>query len=175
GFTALPVVDDDGALVGIVTEADVLRGRVRPDPRSRPAADRPDPPRAVGEVMTVPVVTVRPGTDLAEVAALMVEHGRRALPVLDGDILAGIVTRRDLVRCLGRDDAGLAAEVRRRLALLDGPGHWTVVADAGLVTLAGHGSGPGTAASLAGAVPGVTAVHVTPGDPPDPDDAGPGR
>ncbi|HEY0697397.1 MAG TPA: CBS domain-containing protein [Micromonospora sp.] len=42
GFTALPVVDDDGALVGIVTEADVLRGRVRPDPRSRPTKPMPE-------------------------------------------------------------------------------------------------------------------------------------
>ena len=40
GFTAAPVVDDDGRLVGIVTEADLLRGRIAPDPRRIPSGPR---------------------------------------------------------------------------------------------------------------------------------------
>jgi CBS domain-containing protein len=57
GFTALPVVDQDDQLVGVVNEQDVVRDRIPPDARSRlwhPEQDSPDPPRTVGEVMSPP-------------------------------------------------------------------------------------------------------------------------
>src|SRR5262249_32554305 len=51
GFTTLPVVDDDGVLVGVVTEADVIRNRIPSDPSSRRVA-QPPAPTTVGEIMT---------------------------------------------------------------------------------------------------------------------------
>ena len=55
GFTALPVVDDDGALIGILSEADLLKDRISPDPRVHGRHIRPEHrgrPVTVAEVMT---------------------------------------------------------------------------------------------------------------------------
>lgn len=102
GFTALPVIDEEGHLVGIVTEADVLDGRVPPDPRRRGSAE-PDPTRrrragrTVADVMTTPVESLTPGADAADAAAIMLDEGIRCLPVVDGHAVVGVVTRRDLL------------------------------------------------------------------------------
>lgn len=86
GFLALPVRDDHGRLVGIVTEADLLRA-----PHAR---------RTVGDVMTTDVISV-PRHMAARVAShRMATYGLRAVPVVEGydsDLLVGIVTRRDLL------------------------------------------------------------------------------
>jgi len=82
GFTALPVVDTSGALVGTVGEAELLRDRLPQDPRKlvhgEPAVPRTKPAELVDEVMTKPL-TVTPSTDLAEVADLMLRHGVRTV------------------------------------------------------------------------------------------------
>jgi CBS domain-containing protein len=101
GFTALPVVDDDDRLVGIVTEADVIRDRIPADPRmyygqfpkhTRPSSD------TVADVMTTPVESLTPGADVAEAAQMMLDQRIRAVPIVDGHHVVGILTRRDLVR-----------------------------------------------------------------------------
>lgn len=173
GFTALPVVDGGAGLVGIVTEADLLRGRLRHDPRSTGSAadlDRGPAPATVGEVMTRPVVTVVPWTDLADVAARMAHDGIRSLPVVDGGELVGIVSRRDLVATLTRADAAIASEVRHRLEIAAGAGRWTVAADGGVVTLHdAFADGQRAAADrhaarmIAAAVRGVVDVRLVPG------------
>jgi CBS domain-containing protein len=87
-FTALPVVEPERRLVGIVSEADALG-----DPlwtRGRPAT--------VAEVMTRRPVTVDAGATVAQARRVVAERGVRVLPVVDGGRLVGIVTRRDLVR-----------------------------------------------------------------------------
>lgn len=105
GFTALPVIDEDGRLVGIVSEADILDGRVPPDPR-RPRPDRrPDPARrrrgdTVADVMTTPVESLTPGADAADAADIMLDEGIRCLPVVDGAAVVGVITRRDLLGAL---------------------------------------------------------------------------
>jgi CBS domain-containing protein len=102
GFTALPVIDDDGRLIGIVTEADLLDGRVEPDDRR----DRPEQPRhlrrgdTVGEVMTSPVESLTPGADVADAVQIMLEERIRCLPVVDGRKIVGVITRRDLLRAI---------------------------------------------------------------------------
>lgn len=169
GVTALPVVDDDGDLVGIVTEADVMRGRILPDPRGGYVPSAP-PPRTVGEVMTTDVVTVAESADVADVVRAMVDRGLRAVPVLrgsePGDRLVGILTRRDLMRCISREDALVAADVRHRLDLYSGPGRWTVTVRAGAVTLTDDcddrddPTDRHVAHVLAAAVPGVCSVQV---------------
>jgi len=165
GFTALPVVDGAGQVCGIVSEADVIRG-IRHDARSpRLVAERAvAPPRSVREVMTADVVTVAPWTDAADVVALMRARAIRSVPVVEpGGVLAGILSRRDLVRTVGTDDASLAAAVRRRLGIYSGPGRWDVGVHDGAVTLSGACADPverHTAAVIAEQVPGVAEVVV---------------
>jgi len=168
GITAVPVVDDDGELVGIVTEADVMRGRILPDPRGVHVPSAP-PAQTVGEVMTTDVVTVTEDSDVAEVVRTMVDRRLRTVPVLrgrePGDRLVGILTRRDLMRCISREDALVAADVRRRLDLYSGPGRWTVTARAGVVTITDDRDRDDPTDRhvvhvLAVAVPGVSVVQV---------------
>lgn len=105
GFSALPVIDEDGRLVGIVSEADVLDGRVPPDPRRRgpsgPNPVRPGcPGGTVADVMTTPVESLTPGADAADAAEIMLDEGIRCLPVVDGHAVVGVITRRDLLRVI---------------------------------------------------------------------------
>ncbi len=100
GFTALPVVDDDGRLVGIVTEADLIKDRMPPDPRRQYWRTRnsPSASASVEHVMTTPVESLTPGADTADAVEIMLRQHIRCLPIVDGQHLVGIVTRRDLMR-----------------------------------------------------------------------------
>lgn len=138
GFTALPVVDDDDQLIGIVTEADLVRDRFPRDARALihagPAAEAVVA-ETVGEVMTAPVISVGPGTDIAVLAAQMLKAGQRAMPIVDDSQLVGIVTRRDLVRVVGRDDDTIAQAVRHKLEVYGGANRWAVHVHRGVVTI----------------------------------------
>ncbi|MBB5960448.1 CBS domain-containing protein [Saccharothrix tamanrassetensis] len=108
GFTTLPVVDEWGEPVGVITEADALRDRLPVDPRSLVHGEaphgRPVPRRTVAEVMSEPAVGASPDMDVAEPARQMLEHGARSACVLDGRRLVGVVTRRDMLRAISRDE-----------------------------------------------------------------------
>ncbi|MCP2260985.1 CBS domain-containing protein [Streptoalloteichus tenebrarius] len=165
GFTALPVVDEDERLVGIVTEADVMRGRIPRDPRSRLYREAPppaSPPATVGEVMTTTVTAMPPGADLADIATVMLEKNIRSVPVVEGSRVVGVVTRRDLVRVLAREDTVIAADVRHRLEIYGGLGRWTVRVEHGVVTVEDEFDDPTdqqVARTLALAVPGAQDVR----------------
>jgi CBS domain-containing protein len=169
GFTALPVVDGDGLLVGIVTEADLMRDRVLPDARGliwreEHALPTTAPAGTVGDVMTSPAVAVRGGTDIAEVAQVLLDGHIRCVPVSDGRSLIGIVSRRDLLRTLARDDLAIVADVRHRLASYGGRGRWTVSVRDGVVTVIDEFDDHDdrhVATVLAQSVPGVQAVEIT--------------
>jgi len=90
-FTALPVVDDGGRLVGIVSEADLIRD---------PLAGRPGPrPRTVAATMTTDVLTLQPDAALSDLARALSEGGLRVVPIVDdGRRLLGVVSRGDLLR-----------------------------------------------------------------------------
>ena len=155
GFTALPVVDD-GRLVAIVTEADLLRGRFVADG----SADAP-----VREVMSTPVYGMDPDAPAALLARAMVEHGVRCVPIVEDARLVGVVTRRDLVRALARTDDAIAADVRERLDAYGGPGSWSVSVHDGRVVLRSpfvDERSSRVVAALAEAVPGVMTALVTP-------------
>jgi CBS domain-containing protein len=86
--SSLPVVDGDGRVLGIVSEADLLGGA---------AARRPGP-LTVGRVMTAPAVTVPADATVASARAMIVERGLRTLPVVaDDGRLVGVLGRSDLV------------------------------------------------------------------------------
>lgn len=85
---AVPVVDEDGALAGIVTDRDIVL---------RVVANRQDPAQTtLGEIATTTTVEVTPDMDLAEANQLMADHKVRRLAVTkDGD-LVGIVSLGDI-------------------------------------------------------------------------------
>lgn len=81
-ISGLPVVNEQGALVGLVTEFDLISKKG---------------PRVV-DVMTRGVISVSPDTDIEQVTDLLASRRIRRVPVLEGSKLVGIVSRSDLVR-----------------------------------------------------------------------------
>lgn len=161
GFTAIPVVDDD-RLVGIVTEADLIGGRFPRDPRfpaeGAPAGD------TVGDVMTSPATAMGPGADVAVLARSLVDSGIRAMPIVDGSRVVGIVTRGDLVRVFARDDEAIEADVRHRLAIYGDPDRWRIAVHDGVVQIVDEfddETDRHVATVLAESVPGVVSATAT--------------
>lgn len=124
GISGLPVCDDEGRVLGVVSEADILfkeQGRAeRPEgllawlfEESSEAELAKARARTAGEAMTAPAITIAPNRPAAAAARLMVEQGVNRLPVVaDDGTLLGIVTRADLVRAFTRSDDEIAAEIR---------------------------------------------------------------
>ncbi|MGS2810507.1 CBS domain-containing protein [Nocardia sp. MW-W600-9] len=104
GFAALPVVDDQDRVIGILSESNALAASIAGETAS------------VEAVMTVPVEVVRPSTDISTIAARMLARSLRSMPVVEAGVLVGIVARRDLLRALVRDTAAVETDIR---ALLD--------------------------------------------------------
>jgi len=165
-FTSLPVVDDDGDVIGIVSEIDLLRARMPHDPRAHalPQRDAGDPPRTVGDVMSDVVVCLSENADAADLAEVLVDNRIRAVPILRGGDLVGIVSRRDVLRTLLRDDTAIRSDVRERLAAYAGePDRWDVRVADGVVTVRGPWADDRerrAVSNLAATVPGVVRVHV---------------
>jgi acetoin utilization protein AcuB len=104
----LPVVDDDGRLVGIVTDRDLRSTLLGPaiadyvpscEGRLRRMAEGLNETR-VGHVMTWGVVTIGPEAPLGQAAAVMADARVGSLPVVEQGRLIGIVTERDVVKAL---------------------------------------------------------------------------
>ncbi|MET8997545.1 CBS domain-containing protein [Amycolatopsis sp. Hca4] len=162
GFTALPVADDDDRLVGIVTEADLIRGRIPADPRYVHEPVEPAAGKTVGDLMTTPVTAMSTGTDVADLCQALVDARIRAMPIVDGSAVVGIVTRGDVVRVLARDDTEIARDVKHRLEIYGGTGRWHVDVHDGLVHITDQfddDSDRHVAQLLALAVPGVVAAE----------------
>jgi CBS domain-containing protein len=173
GFAALPVVDDDRRLVGIVAEADLLRGRLPTDPRLHllredDEADDP-PPLLVREVMTAGVRSVEATAAVSDLARLFVDERLRGVPVLEHGRLAGIVSRQDLLGALVRPDDAIRDDLLRLVEGYTGePGNWDVDVTEGVVTVRRTRGAPDPTAeserrtlrALAHTVPGVVAARV---------------
>jgi CBS domain-containing protein len=162
--SVLPVVDTDGRLCGVVSEADLIRDTFSPDARAHLLPQQPvrRPALLVSEVMTSPATTVHESTDVADVAELMTKHGLKSLPVVDDDDrVVGVVSRSDLVRVRARSDDLVEQDVE---ALLASIGHrdWTVGVQDGVVDIDGPGNplDRSIAEVAAQSVVGVVAVEV---------------
>jgi CBS domain-containing protein len=140
--TALPVVDAKGALVGMVSEGDLLWHRVPTDPTAHlwrhleNSSERR--PGTVREVMSARPVTATPDADVADIADLMLRHNVRSVPIVEDRDVVGIVSRRDVLRAAVRGDDVLAKEVQHRLdEYADGVRRWTATVDGGVAAISG--------------------------------------
>ncbi|MBP1092635.1 CBS domain-containing protein [Bradyrhizobium diazoefficiens] len=119
-ISGLPVIDDAGNLVGIVSESDFLRrseigtGRKHAawlkffmGPRRAAAEFVHESGRKVEDVMTRQVVSAREETSLVDVVDLMEKHDIKRVPVMRGEATIGIVTRSNLLQAM----ASLAHEI----------------------------------------------------------------
>jgi CBS domain-containing protein len=140
--TALPVVDAKGALVGMVSEGDLLWHRVPADPTAhlwRHLENSPERrPGIVREVMSARPVTATPDADVADIADMMLRHNVRSVPIVEDRDVVGIVSRRDILRAAVRGDDVLAKEVQQRLdEYADGVRRWTATVDGGVAAVSG--------------------------------------
>ncbi|MEV0973644.1 CBS domain-containing protein [Microtetraspora glauca] len=130
--SAVPVVDGEGHVIGVISEADLLRKEqfkeqyyregYQPPLRSRLRHRLTEKNHSVrdtahgdtaAELMTSPAVTIPPGASVVSAIRLMDQHGVKRLPVVDADgVLVGVVSRQDMLRVFVRSDADLATEVR---------------------------------------------------------------
>ena len=163
-ITAAPVLDAGGELIGIVSESDLVVDRFGHDPRNqvRPVQDEPPGPQTVGEVMTTPVIALGPSADAADLAQTMLGSDVRSVPIVEGATVIGIVSRRDLLRTLVRDDDAIRTEVVDRIAdYRDPDGTWDVQVTDGAVLIVGDlGDDARAELALARTVPGVGSVHL---------------
>jgi CBS domain-containing protein len=151
GVSALPVVDEGGRVVGVVSEADLLHKvevsgedshrrllerRRRRAHREKAAGD------SAGEVMTRPAITIAPDATLAEAARLMEAEQIKRLPVVDPQgRLVGVVSRRDLLSVYTRPDDDIRRDIIDRVlrgVLALEPSQVDVTVDEGVVTLTGQ-------------------------------------
>ena len=131
-ISGLPVLDDNGRVVGLVTEGDLMRrselGVQALAPIGRQFTTSEDSARAyvkshswkVADVMTADPVVVDEGTSLTQIADLMTERGIKRVPVMRGTHLIGIVSRADLLRVLVKakaDDTASGDNAIRRSIL----------------------------------------------------------
>jgi CBS domain-containing protein len=125
GVSGVPVLDEHGRPVGVVTEADALAkqefhggGDEQPhhDPPTRDRWFRALA-RTAGELMTSPVRTIAAGRPVSVAARLLAtEHVRRLFVVDDDGRLLGVVSRRDVLRVYARTDDELRADIEALLA-----------------------------------------------------------
>ncbi|MGW1162370.1 CBS domain-containing protein [Streptomyces sp. NPDC002513] len=146
--SALPVLEGEGRVVGVVSEADLLpKEAVREgDPDRYARAHRlSDPAKAdgvtAGELMSSPAITVHADSSLAQAARIMAQRRIKRLPVVnDEGMLEGVVSRADLLKVFLRPDNDIADEVRRDIVdiLFPAPAEPIhVMVTEGVVTLTG--------------------------------------
>jgi CBS domain-containing protein len=173
-ISGLPVVDAEGRVVGVLSEADIVAkaGGATREHRLlgwllEPDLDLADKiaARTVSDAMSAPAITIDAHRRVHEAAKLMAAEGINRLPVVDGERLVGIITRADVVRAFARSDDEIAAEITdeilRRTLWLE-PGSVTVKVENGVVTLDGEVESEADAELLpvfVSRVPGVVSVQ----------------
>lgn len=119
-ISAAPVVDEKGHLVGILSEKDLFRGLYPSfkdwvqspemyldfDEMEHHAADAMG--KTVADVMATKVMTADKNTPILKVGALMVSSGIHHIPVVEHDVLVGVVGRGDIYRAILREYFGMS-------------------------------------------------------------------
>ncbi|MET8765147.1 CBS domain-containing protein [Lentzea sp. NPDC004782] len=154
GFSALPVVDDDYRLVGIVSGADLLLAGMSAETSNAP----------VSRVMRRSVISAPMSASPAELTSTMLSERLRCLPIVaEENVLVGVVSRSDLLRTLTPADAVLAARVDTALRAYSGSPRWTVSVLDGEVIVAGEFADVAerrVVEALVRTVPGVRGMRV---------------
>ena len=147
--SALPVVDGEDRVIGVVSEADMLNKEAGLDTEPGELSSLlrfTEREKAAGvtaaELMTKPPVTIGPGAPVAEAARLMRDHRVKGLPVItDTGLLIGIISRADALRVFARPDADIRRDAEEEVIaetfLADSPLVSVTVHD-GIVTLTGR-------------------------------------
>ncbi|MGC0336068.1 CBS domain-containing protein [Streptomyces sp. SLBN-8D4] len=147
--SAVPVLEGEGRVIGVVSEADLLPKEEFRDEEQSLSQQRQrlaDVAKAgatrAEELMSTPAVTVHPDATLAQAARIMAVRHVKRLPVVDDiGMLQGIVSRADLLKVFLRPDDEIADEVRRTVVsdLYPTAGHAVdLTVHEGVVTLRGH-------------------------------------
>lgn len=150
GISGLPVLDEDGRVVGMITEADFVEAEADRawgserrrlldtvfGERSQRAAE------TVGDAMSGHPIVIDRESDITEAARKMSEHGVKRLPVVNPDgQLDGIVSRADILTAFARPDELIIDEIEndvvRRVLMLD-PGTVKTTTQEGIVELSGE-------------------------------------
>ncbi|MDH6605638.1 CBS domain-containing protein [Streptomyces sp. SAI-208] len=139
--SALPVLEGEGRVIGVVSEADLLPKEEFRDTEEGDLAERAKAGGLIAdELMSTPAVTVHADASLAEAARIMARRHVKRLPVVDGvGLLQGVVSRGDLLKVFLRGDEEIAEEIRHdvlsRLPVTTDS--LTVAVTEGVVTLSG--------------------------------------
>jgi CBS domain-containing protein len=175
GISGLPVVGNDGDVVGVVSEADILFKERGPSTRTGVFAWLLDrygyegqpklEAQIAGEAMTAPAIVIEPQRPIAEAAHVMLERRVNRLPVVENGRLVGLVTRADLVRAFARPDEAIEREIREdvlgRTLWLREPEAITIEVENGKVALSVNADSRFDAelgGTFAARVPGVVEV-----------------
>ena len=149
--SAFPVLDEDGRVIGVVSEADMLaKEALDSEPEGMPGMiagllRRREHEKArgitAGDLMTSPAVTITPDDTIERAARLMYARKVKRLPVVDANgHLVGIVSRSDLLSVFSRSDADIRGEILDEVIrhdLCTDPAAFTVAVKDGIVTLEG--------------------------------------
>ncbi|HKS44970.1 MAG TPA: CBS domain-containing protein [Amycolatopsis sp.] len=143
-ISAVPVVDRRGALVGVVSEADLLHKEALSDHTAHSREVRRYRRKAAAlraaELMTSPVRTVDIDTPMPAAARALADGAVRRLFVLDQGKLVGVLSRRDVLDVFLRPDADVREEIDNEVfqrVLGATPGTYSITVDNGVVTLLG--------------------------------------
>jgi CBS domain-containing protein len=145
--SGFPVTADDGTVVGVVSESDLVALAAGRHHRGY----RADRQATAGDLMTRPAATIGPDDPVRTAARRMQSHRVQRLPVIDRHgRLAGIVSRSDVLSVFRRSDEEIRREITQDV-IADGfftdPARFTVTVHNGIVTLEGE---PGSAVLGAG-------------------------
>lgn len=176
-ISGLPVTDDDGRVIGVISEADLLQKEQGADKVAHRHLARllgeteetrnqlaKVAARTAGEAMSSPAITIDVDRSLTEAAALMIRRGVNRLPVIDEGTLVGVVSRADLVRAYVRSDEELANVVRDEVlhrTMWLNPRVFDVIVTDGIVRITGSVERRSTATvieRITALIPGVVAV-----------------
>jgi CBS domain-containing protein len=180
--SGFPVVDDDGKVIGVVSEADLLAKEAladgQPGAPGRIAAVahhnevRKAGGMTAGDLMTHPAVTVSPGDSAEHAARLMYSLQVKRLPVVDaGGYLVGILSRADVLAVFDRADEQICAEIVNDVILRAfpaDPARFTVTVTAGVVTVQGAPGAGDLGHDLVTKIRQVRGVVAVRGEPADP-------